>query len=89
MGHIGELARLQREASRPAAVPVVLEPVEGQMFTDSINPGYGWVVSRVDETFVWLNMIDPRGELTTSYLQWARNRWPTLVERHGLELVDG
>lgn len=89
MGIVGELAREQRDrTSAPAAVPVEqLVPVEGQLFRDGINPGYGWVVSRVDDEFVWLNMIDPRGEVTTSYLQWARNRWPVLAERHGLELV--
>jgi hypothetical protein len=32
-------------------------------------------------------MLDRAGELTESYLQWTRNRWHTLVERHGLELV--
>jgi hypothetical protein len=88
MGYIADLARDQLEsARRAAAVPAIAEPVEGQEYSDRINPGYSWVVSRVDGEFVWLNMLDRDGEVTESYLQWARNRWATLVERHGLELV--
>jgi hypothetical protein len=89
MGYIAELAKQQLERARPtaAAVPAVVEPVEGQLYSDAINPGFSWVVSGVDDEFVWLNMLDRAGAVTESYLQWARNRWATLVERHGLELV--
>lgn len=87
MGVLGELEDAARARLRAAAA--VPEPVEGQLYADRINPGYSWVVSRVDDGFVWLNMLDPDGEVTEAYLQWARNRWATLVERNGLELVDG
>jgi hypothetical protein len=48
MGYIGDLAREQLEASPAAAVPAIVAG-RGAALRDRINPGYGWVVSRVDD----------------------------------------
>lgn len=65
---------------------VVEAPEEGQVWADGLSPGFSWVVSSVDGGRVGINLVNPDGDVTPSFMSWPVDRWSALVGKQLLTL---
>lgn len=64
------------------------QPAVGQVWADGLSPGFSWRVVEIDELDrVGIVLNNPDGEITSSYMQWPRDRWGALVAKQLLTLV--